>query len=61
MILLIVFMREIIQTKVPFWVTALGIFTVIVLLCDLIPKLVALSKPSDSDTASSPSVAVSTR
>ncbi len=45
MILLVILMREIIQTKVPFWVTALGIFTVIVLLCDLIPKLVALSKP----------------
>jgi putative hemolysin len=45
MILLIILMREIIRTPVPFWVTALGIFTVIVLLCDLIPKVVALSKP----------------
>jgi len=45
MILLVLLMREIIRMPVPFWLTALGIFTVIVLLCDLIPKLVALSKP----------------
>ncbi len=32
-------------TRVPQWMVAVGIFAVVVLLCDLIPKLVALSAP----------------
>ncbi len=31
--------------RVPQWLAAIGIFAVVVLLCDLIPKLVALSAP----------------
>jgi putative hemolysin len=33
------------RTPVPHWLTALGIFAVVVLLCDLIPKLLAISAP----------------
>ena len=32
-------------TPLPYWLTALGIFAIIVLLCDLIPKLLAISVP----------------
>src|SRR6266550_3841030 len=32
-------------TRVPQWLAAIGIFAVVVLLCDLIPKLLALSAP----------------
>jgi CBS domain containing-hemolysin-like protein len=32
-------------TKVPEWLAALSIFTIIVLVCDLIPKLIALRAP----------------
>jgi CBS domain containing-hemolysin-like protein len=31
--------------RIPQWVAALAIFTIVVLLCDLIPKLLALSAP----------------
>src|SRR5919201_414177 len=32
-------------TPLPYWLIALGIFAIIVLLCDLIPKLLAISVP----------------
>jgi putative hemolysin len=33
------------RMRVPYWLAAVGIFAVVVLLCDLIPKLLALSAP----------------
>jgi putative hemolysin len=36
--------RERAATSVPFWVAALLIFTLVVLVCDLIPKLLALTQ-----------------
>jgi len=44
-ILSIILMRDVLPAFVPFWLMALVIFAVIVLLCDLIPKLVALRQP----------------
>ena len=38
--------RTVSQQRVPFWEAALGIFAVIVFLCDLLPKLFALSQPT---------------
>lgn len=38
-------LRERAATSVPFWVAALLIFTLVVLVCDLIPKLLALAEP----------------
>lgn len=37
--------RETVPVNVPFWLAALGIFAVIVLLCDLGPKVFALGEP----------------
>jgi putative hemolysin len=33
------------RAPVPYWLTVLGIFAVVVLLCDLVPKLLAISAP----------------
>jgi len=33
------------RMRVPYWLAAIAIFAIVVLLCDLIPKLVALSAP----------------
>ena len=46
LILLCLFlMREVARHGLPFWVCALVIFAVVVLLCDLIPKMAALRAP----------------
>lgn len=44
-ILCLFLVREVVARKVPFWITALVIFAFVVLLCDLIPKVVALARP----------------
>lgn len=38
-------LREVFPASVPFWTAALAIFAVIVVACDLVPKLVALRHP----------------
>src|SRR4051812_1735027 len=42
---LLVLWRGPVTRHVPQWMIAVGIFTIVVLLCDLIPKLLALSAP----------------
>ncbi|MDB6153350.1 MAG: hypothetical protein JWL90_1803 [Chthoniobacteraceae bacterium] len=44
-ILALYLVREVISPFVPFWVAALLVFTLIVFVCDLAPKLVALGQP----------------
>lgn len=44
-ILSIFFMRHLALAMLPFWAMSLVIFAVIVLLCDLVPKLFALRQP----------------
>ncbi len=38
-------LRGFVSTLVPFWVAALLIFALIVFICDLVPKLLALARP----------------
>jgi CBS domain containing-hemolysin-like protein len=45
MILCIFVLRELAPTEVHFWAEALVVFSLIVLACDLVPKLVALALP----------------
>lgn len=45
MILCLFLLNEVLETNAPLWAVALGIFTVIVVLCDLAPKVVALAFP----------------
>ncbi len=46
LILLCIFlMRHVFSSILPFWVTAFFIFAIVVFLCDLVPKLVALGEP----------------
>ncbi len=44
-LLCLFFLREWTRTGPPFWVCALGIFAIVVLLCDLLPKALALRAP----------------
>jgi len=44
-LLCLLLLHEIPPFGIPFWVSALGIFAVVVLLCDLLPKTVALRAP----------------
>jgi putative hemolysin len=41
------------RTPLPYWLTVLGIFALVVLLCDLIPKLLAISVPYRLSTVGS--------
>ena len=45
-ILCLFVLRRIVSPQMPFWVSALLIFTLIVFICDLVPKVVALAHPS---------------
>ncbi len=44
-ILCLYLVREVVSPFVPFWVAALLIFTLVVFVCDLAPKLAALRRP----------------
>jgi CBS domain containing-hemolysin-like protein len=44
-ILCLFLLREVLPRAVPFWPSALVIFAVVVLLCDLVPKVFALGSP----------------
>ena len=45
MLLCLFLMREVAPRVVPFWIEALLIFAIIVVACELIPKLLALNQP----------------
>ena len=44
-ILCLFVLRRIVSPQMPFWVSALLIFTLIVFICDLVPKVAALAEP----------------
>ncbi|MDP9292450.1 MAG: hemolysin family protein [Verrucomicrobiota bacterium] len=45
MLLCLFLMRTIFPAYIPFWIEALVLFAVVVVLCDLVPKMVALARP----------------
>ena len=44
-ILCLFLLREVVHFGIPFWASALVIFAIVVLLCDLLPKVVGLGAP----------------
>lgn len=44
-ILCLIMLRGMGETRVPFWIAALIIFAVVVFACDLVPKVIALKSP----------------
>src|SRR5262249_4383417 len=44
-VLCLFLLRQIVSPQMPFWAAALLIFTLIVFICDLVPKVVALAQP----------------
>lgn len=44
-VLCLYFLRDVARFGIPFWASALAIFALVVLLCDLVPKIVGLGAP----------------